>query len=150
MSIEQTSGIETFFAANYNDGTADAAIYVLDPAALNAYSGKKDVPFIPEDTDLNYKQIYWQKKPFAPAYPIAIQPIFQNDRILAQSGMFTVHGDDATPIETLCSKAVKKVVLTQGAIKEARDFLEISNINARSIFPDMMGVAAHVKKIAGL
>jgi hypothetical protein len=150
LDWSETLGIATFFAVNYTDGKSDAAIYVLDPVALNEYSGVKEVPFIPENTDFDYKKIYWEKKPFAPVYPIAIQPIFQNDRILAQAGMFTVHGDDATPIEKLCQKAVKKVLLSQKAILEAQEFLEISNINARSVFPDMMGVAAHVKHIAGL
>jgi hypothetical protein len=150
LDWSETLGISIFFAANYRNEKCDAAVYVLDPVALNEYSGLKEVPFIPENTDFDYKKIYWHKKPFAPVYPIAIQPIFQNDRILAQNAMFTVHGDDATPIETLCPKAVKKVVLTQQAILEAQAFLEVSNINARSVFPDMMGVAAHVKKIAGL
>jgi FRG domain len=150
LDWSETLGIATFFAVNYANGQSNTALYVLDPVALNEYSGVKEVPFIPENIDFDYKKIYWHKKPFAPIYPIAIQPIFQNDRILAQTGMFTVHGDDATPIEELCPKAVKKVVLTERAISEAKDFLEISNINARSVFPDMMGVAAHVRKIAGL
>ncbi|MBY5827112.1 FRG domain-containing protein [Rhizobium leguminosarum] len=144
----ETLGIATFFAVNYRaSGANDAAVYLLDPIALNEYSGLDRIPFIPEDQDFEYKKIYWEKRPFAPKYPIAIQPLFQNDRIFAQSGMFTVHGDDTSPIEKLCPKAVKRVVLTENAIVGAHEFLEIANINSRTVFPDMYGVANHIKKI---
>jgi len=152
LDWSETLGIATFFAVNYRSAIAsdDAAIYVLDPVALNEYSGLKGVPFIPEDVDFDYKKIYWHKKPFAPVYPIAIQPIFQNDRILAQSGMFTVHGDDASPVERMCPKAIKRILLKRGAIDGAHEFLEIANINARSVFPDIFGVANYVRKLADI
>jgi hypothetical protein len=51
--------------------------------------------------------------------------------------MFTVHGDDLSPIERMCPKAVKRIVLKQGALNGALEFLKVANINAR--FPDMFG-----------
>jgi hypothetical protein len=151
LDWSETLGIATFFAVSFRSlPTVDAAIYILDPIVLNEYSGLKKVPFIPDDNDFDYKKIYWEKRPFAPVFPIAIQPLFQNDRIFAQSGMFTVHGDDTSPIELLCPRAVKRVVLTQMAIDGAHEFLEIANINARTVFPDMLGVADYVRRIAGV
>jgi hypothetical protein len=64
--------------------------------------------------------------------------------------MFTVHGDDLSPIERMCPKAVKRIVLKQGAVNGALEFLEVANINARSMFPDMFGVASYVRTIAGI
>ena len=87
---------------------------------------------------------------FAPIHPIAIQPLFQNDRILAQKGMFTVHGDNTDPIETLCPKAVKKIVIAPQAVAGAEEFLEIANIDARSVYPDMAGIADYVRRVAGI
>jgi len=151
LDWSDTLGIATFFAVNYrSSSTDDAAIYILDPIALNEYSGVDKIPFIPEDEDFDYKKIYWEKRPFAPKFPIAIQPLFQNDRIFAQSGVFTVHGDDASPVERLCPKAVKRVVLGRQAIKGAHEFLEVANINARTVFPDMLGVANYVRKVVGV
>jgi hypothetical protein len=60
--------------------------------------------------------------------------------------MFTIHGDDTTPVERLCSDAVKRVVLTYEAIQEARDFLETANINEYTIFPDLAGIADYLKR----
>lgn len=146
-------GIATFFAVNYRGPNArneDAAIYLLDATALNNYSHIPKIPLVPEDVDFDYKKIYWHKKPFAPIYPIAIEPLFQNDRILAQKGMFTVHGDNTDPIETLCPKAVKKIVITPQAVAGAMEFLEIANIDARSVYPDMAGIADYVRRLAGI
>jgi len=151
LDWSDTLGIATFFAVNYrSSSTDDAAIYILDPIALNEYSGLDKIPFIPEDEDFNYKKIYWDKRPFAPKFPIAIQPLFQNDRIFAQKGVFTVHGDDASPVERLYPKAVKRVALGRQAIKGAHEFLEVANINARTVFPDMLGVANYVRQIVGV
>lgn len=146
-------GIATFFAVNYrgpNAANENAAIYLLDAIALNSYSKLSNIPFVPEDSDFDYKKIYWQKKPFAPIYPIAIQPLFQSDRIIAQKGMFTVHGDNTDPIESLCPQAVKKIILTPSAVVGAREFLEIANIDARSVYPDMAGIADYVRQVAGI
>lgn len=146
-------GIATFFAVNYRGQNArheDAAIYLLDAIALNGYSSLSSIPFVPEDQDFDYKKVYWHKKPFAPIYPIAIQPLFQNDRILAQKGMFTVHGDNTDPIESLCPKAVKKIVVKPNAVVGAQEFLEVANIDARSVYPDMAGIADYVRQVAGI
>jgi hypothetical protein len=146
-------GIATFFAVYYRNPyfkDENSAIYLLDAIALNKYSSLSTIPFVPDDPDFDYKKIYWHKKPFAPIYPIALQPLFQNDRILAQKGMFTVHGDNTDPIETLCPKAVKKIIVTPKAVVGAQEFLEIANIDARSVYPDMAGIADYVRKVAGI
>jgi hypothetical protein len=148
-----TLGIAVFFAATYNAQFyrgSDAAIFLLDPIALNGYSRIGRVPLIPDDKDLNYRDIYWAKKPFAPNFPIACEPVFLNDRILAQKGKFTIHGDDTTAVEVLCDKAVKRIVLTGKSIPEALEFLEIANINEYTVFPDMSGIADYVRRSAGL
>jgi len=105
---------------------------------------------IPEDKDLNYRDIYWGKKPFAPNFPIACEPVFLNDRILAQKGKFTIHGDNSTAIEVLCEKVAKRIVLTGKCLPEALEFLEIANINEYSVFPDMSGIADYVRRAARL
>lgn len=146
-------GIAVFFAATYNDRFypgKDAAIFLLDPTGLNAYSKIKTIPQIPDDKGLNYRDIYWEKKPFAPSSPIAVEPLFLNDRILAQKGKFTIHGDDIKPIEVACDKAAKRIVLTGKSIPEALEFLEIANINEYSVFPDISGIADYVRRSASL
>lgn len=150
----ESFGVALFFAAYYNKRYAsakDAAIYLLSPHRLNKHSGINRVYRIPEDeASFSYKGIYWNQTPFAANAPIAIEPIFINDRMLAQRGMFTVHHDDIKPIEDEFSVAIKKVNIPNNVIDAAMDFLGLTNINQYSVFPDLAGIAGYLKKESDL
>lgn len=144
----ESFGVALFFAAYYNkrrNSVKDAAIYLLSPKRLNKYSGINRVYRMPEDEgSFSYKGIYWNKTPFAANAPIAIEPIFINDRMLAQRGMFTVHHDDIEPLENEFPDAVQKVVIPNHIIDAAIDFLDLTNINEYSVFPDLAGIAGYL------
>jgi hypothetical protein len=148
LDWSENLGISVYFAVKYNDRKTDMAIYLLDPIELNNYSRKRGVPIIPDEPmGLEYVKNYLEKDPFQPQFPIAIRPNFSNYRMLAQRGLFTIHGDDLTPIENLCPKAVTKVLLSRDTIDEANEFLEFANINEYTVFPDMNGVADYIRRI---
>ena len=153
LDWSETLGIAAFFAAAYNvrfNSRTEAAIFLLDPLALNEYSGINRIPIIPDDKDLVYRDIYWEKKPFAPNYPIAIEPLFLNDRMLAQKGMFTIYGDNIIAIEKLCEKAIKKIVLAKDGLPEMVEFLDTMNINEYTVYPDMSGIVDYIKRASEL
>lgn len=153
LDWSETLGIAMFFAAALNvrfNLPTDAAIFLLDPIALNEYSGIHKIPIIPDDKEFAYRDIYWEKKPFAPNYPIAIEPLFLNDRMLAQKGMFTIHGDNTSAIEILCEKAVKKIVLAKEGLPEIVEFLDTMNINEYTVYPDMSGIVDYIKRASEL
>jgi len=103
-----------------------------------------------DENNFSYTGIYWKRKPFKATAPIAIEPIFKNDRINAQRGTFTVSHDLVEPIEDRFSSIIKKVILPSDAIDAASEFLEIANINEYSVFPDMTGVADYLYRNSGL
>jgi FRG domain len=150
----ESFGVALFFAAYYNKrraSTKDAAIYLMSPTRLNKYSRINKIYRIPEDENsFPYKGIYWQQSPFAANAPIAIEPIFINDRMLAQRGMFTVHHDNIKPIETEFPDAIRKVVIPNAIIDAAMDFLDLTNINEYSVFPDLAGIAGYLKRESDL
>jgi hypothetical protein len=150
----ETFGVALFFATNYNLSRhrgKDAAIYVLDPLNLNKLSGIGEILRIPQDeSKFGYTKIYWEHTPFAASGPIAIEPIFINDRMLAQRGMFTVHHDRIEPIEDKFPTAIKKVVLPSSAMVAAAEFLELSNLNIFSIYPDFAGISEYLSSTSGL
>lgn len=150
----ESFGVALFFASYYNDrhGTGkDAAIYLLSPHRLNKCSGINRVYRIPEDeASFSYKGIYWTQTPFAASAPIAIEPIFINDRMLAQRGMFTVHHDGIRPLEADFPQAVQKVLIPNNLMDAALDFLRLTNINEYSVFPDLAGIAGYLKKESDL
>jgi hypothetical protein len=154
LDWSETFGVALFFATTYNQShhpDKDAAIYLLNPIELNRLSGIGQIFKVPEDeTKFGYTKIYWDHSPFAARAPIAIEPIFLNERMLAQRGVFTVHHDEIDPIENKFPSAIKKVIIPNALIPAAVEFLELSNLNSFSIYPDLFGISNYLKSTSGL
>lgn len=124
----------------------DSALFVLDPVALNRNSGREDIINVPEDKSFDYKTIYWEKRPVQIERPLAIRPGHQSDRLRAQKGTFTVCGTVDSGFETTASGCFKKIILPSAAKDEARDFLKWANLDEYTIYPDIVGMARHIKR----
>lgn len=150
----ETFGIALFFAAYYNKKFStgkNAALYLLNPSRLNLHAGKSSVLRLPnEEASFPFSGIYFHKRPFAANSPIAIEPVFHNDRITAQRGTFTVHDDSTDSIESKYPNAIKKVILDDAIVPAALDFLDMANINEYSVFPDLGGIAGYLIQASGL
>ncbi len=64
--------------------------------------------------------------------------------------MFTVHHDKIDPIEDTFPNAIKKVILPNAVISAAMEFLELSNINIFTVFPDLAGISGYLRSSSGL
>jgi hypothetical protein len=138
-------GVAIAFALyDAQDDGRDSSIHVLDPLKLNARSGSREVRRPANEQEFRYKSIYWESRPFDAVYPIAIDGPLQNDRMVAQQGAFTLHGSKTDFFETDAHDCLRKIVLKPGAKVGAREFLEYSNLNAFSIYPDIVGMARHI------
>ena len=145
LDWSETFGIALFFAAFHSKPTYDAAIYMLNPQTLNKASQIQEVYKIPWDEEkYPYSKFYWNVH-VSPIAPIAIEPIFINSRMLAQRGVFTVYYNSIEPIEKRFPEAIRKVILPGTLIPAALEFLDLSNINEYSVFPDLGGVANFLK-----
>ena len=124
----------------------NSALFVLDPTFLNRLSGREEVINVPEDKGFEYKAIYWEKRPVQIERPLAIRPGQQSDRIRAQKGVFTVHGLPASGFENAATDCFRKIVLPTEAKDEAKDFLKWANLDEYTIYPDIVGMAQHIKR----
>jgi|WetSurMetagenome_2_1015567.scaffolds.fasta_scaffold10028_5 hypothetical protein len=148
LDWSENLGFSVYFAVKYNDGKSDMAIYLLDPYELNKYSSKDSILVIPDNqNELDYIKNYLNKNPVSPQFPIAVRPDFSNSEKEVRRWLFTIHGDDLTPIEQLCSDAVLKVILSKDMIEGAIDFLEFVNINEYTVFPDITGISDYLRQI---
>lgn len=148
LDWSENLGIALFFATSSHNEGDDISLYILNPVELNRYSKKAGIPIVPDESmGLSYTENYIKKIPFAPQYPIAIKSNFINERVMAQRGMFTVHGDDLTEMESLCPRAVKKFIISNEAVSEIKEFLEIANINEFTVFPDLHGLSNYIRNI---
>lgn len=131
---------------DYTD-TKDSALFILDPVALNRLSGRNDVINIPDEKTFDYKTIYWEKRPVQIERPLAVRPSQQiSDRIRAQQGTFTVYGTNAATFEVAAKDCFRKIILPAAAKPEAREFLRWANLDEYTIYPDIVGMAHHIKR----
>ena len=77
--------------------------------------------------------------------PVFIQLPWTSERIKAQNGFFTVHGDEV-PLEESSKKYIRKIMIPDEALEGAWKFLEMSGTSDESMFPDMVGFSNFIRK----
>lgn len=146
LDWSESLGIALFFAVMNHKAGEDAGLFLLNPVALNAESRINGIPCMPDDSmSLSYVDSYIRKRPYPAPHPIAIKSNFINERVMAQRGMFTVHNDANIGIEEGYPSVVKKYIITEQAMPEIKEFLDMANINISTVFPDSYGVANYIK-----
>lgn len=126
--------------------TEDSALFILDPTALNRLSGRQEIIVLPEDKSFDYKTIYWEKRPVQIERPLAIRPSQTSDRLRAQKGTFTIFGTEKSSFEEEATNCFRKIILPSTAKEEAREFLKWANLDEYTIYPDIVGMARHIKR----
>lgn len=145
-------GVAVYFALMGNPKSP--CVWMLSPIRLNELSIKKSTIKRCDDKGLDYKKLFWDKEPVPCEFPFSIEPPLLNDRIYAQRGMFTVHGDKPHGIDEIypdeCGEFVRQILIPEDAISEANEYLEFADLNEFSLFPDVEGMAPFLKGITGL
>lgn len=146
----ETFGVALAFALldRWDQDSDPAAIFLLCPEALNRKENpNRDRIEIGVHENYKYKQLYWKGDPMLPIKPVAIEtPIgYWNDRMYAQRGRFTIHGTNEIPLEEQCPGVVQKVVLPDEAVNDARGFLRDAGITPVDLYPDVAGLAIHIR-----
>jgi hypothetical protein len=129
---------------------------MLDAGTLNkAVCGDgNDYPFIPggEITSRYLPDRLAASRDTANELPLALFPPRTNERIVAQQGVFTLHGHSKIPIDEFVRGSgfpiqLAQVVLDRANIAFLWEELERSGVTRLAIFPDIDSAAAHAKWI---
>ncbi|MCH5254293.1 MAG: FRG domain-containing protein [Lachnospiraceae bacterium] len=148
-------GIALYFATTSSINDFPMSLYIMDPLGLNELSMKNEIPILTNKTvELSYIDNYINRKPFPARYPIAVKCDNINSRVKAQSGMFTIHGDEDNDeeidiITSLLDKKsyIYKIEISYKAHSSIKEYLDITGINDYTIFPDIQGIARHLSGI---
>lgn len=167
----ETFGVALYFAVSAARPSSDAerCIWMLNPFHLNARTWDEDLA--PGNADLvdpknlgwvekegtyySYDEILTEDGLFDFALPTAIYPELKNDRIQAQRGSFTIWGDgyesldDSFPTEQRRQDVLRRVVIDEAAVDEARRFLALAGIDQHLLFPDLAGLAGWLRQKQG-
>jgi len=79
--------------------------------------------------------------------PMALQVAWTNERVERQSGLFTVHGRSATPLNEQADTrpCIKHVVIADELVPELRKALLDAEMTPAKIFPDLGGVCTTLR-----
>jgi hypothetical protein len=98
-----------------------------------------------------------RSSPFSEGKTRVFKPNLNNDRIVAQSGWFTLHSYSRTagryvPIESNpdVHRHMVRVAVRARAKKKILKKLDVFGINQHSLFPDVVGICRHVNWIHGV
>jgi len=119
--------VALYFAVN-NQSVENGAVYVLTykSGSLDFDIQKNSDPFnIPEDI-------------------ILFSSPHVTNRITAQSGLFTIHGDPEKPIPST-NRRLRKIIIESHAKKEIRKTLRNYGIHDASMFPGLDGLAKYLE-----
>jgi hypothetical protein len=144
----QSFAVALYFAVS---GTrqAPAAIWILDPYALNQAAVRDEAIWMPQhDFPYSYFDYFLaaRRKKF-PAPVLAIYPPKSTSRLFAQRGVFTIHADLERPLEEIYPECLKKIVIEPELRREAHRFLDLAGINEFALFPDLDGLARWLKQV---
>lgn len=121
-------------------------VWILDPFELNRMEQRDPAVANPyTDFDGTYQENFIEESTSLGAKAVAIFPPQHTPRQSAQRSVFTLHSELFKPLDEISSDALRKFEVPIDATREAISFLTLAGINEFSIFPDLDGLARHLK-----
>ena len=159
--LDWTDGalIALHFAVKDNRGLYDAAVWALDPYALNerVFSSRmmgKSMLVVPPSVIGLSKRLRRGVDRWLPSLekgigalpkkPIAILPTHTERRISTQRSCFTIHGADEHGLDVLWGKTSRylaKIKIPASRVQAIRRELDGAGIDEATIYPDMTGLS---------
>jgi FRG domain len=156
-----------FFALDNWDGKSEPCVWVLSPYLLNKLSiGWKGIIapnnfpreigiWLPRQINKPRHSIvksdgytYDNRK------PLAIYPRKSNARIIAQQGIFTVHGRKKDCLATFIEdhtrrpeRLLGRVILSGADVEESRRYLDLLGVRRSTIYPDIDNYVTYLKSV---
>jgi hypothetical protein len=141
-------------------------VWIMEASSLNRASfgpeetfiyhtgGDFTKPYLPDYVARRRRPVRfkYEGKHYRNARPIAIYPARRTARVIAQQGVFTVHGVDHAPLDTPSGKGRRGVALQLARILIDRSRLacimqdlEHVGVNRYSLFPDLDSLSKHLE-----
>jgi hypothetical protein len=131
---------------------SDGIVFILNPVDLNRLSYPKKPRVLDPQQDEDVIRRYLRmgpKRSAAGRYPVAVNPIWNSERLIMQKGVFTLHGGrfdlDGGGIPSLVA-----IPILREHKKRLHAELERIGVDEMTLFPELEHSCAHLKRKAGL
>lgn len=148
----ESSLIALYFALRDHQGKDDACVWVLSPWWLNKQTFKDYLLFSADHPNARQHQPLLPGEQLKPLLPIAITPVYKSSRIVAQRGVFTIHGTNTHALDQLSAKKgktsplLRQIRIPQKSIPSIKRDLAVSGITESLIFPELSGLCNEIKR----
>jgi hypothetical protein len=150
--LDWTEGslIALYFAVRDNDGKADAAVWVMSPWWLNKQTTGEYGLFRADDPGVDGLAPRHDGTALQGKLPLAITPIHANPRIVAQRGVFTVHGTERGGLGRLAKASggarpcLECIVIPREWVSPIRREVSVAGINESLVFPELSGLCREI------
>jgi hypothetical protein len=130
----------------------DGIVFMINPVALNrlSYPGKPRVLDPQQDsaTILSYLRM-GGRRTRGGRYPVAINPVWNSDRLITQKGVFTLHGGRFA-LDTAGVPSLVGILILRESKPQLRAELQRIGVDEMTLFPELEHACAHLKRRAGL
>jgi hypothetical protein len=146
----ETLGVALWFAMRPQPpGAVQRCIWLLDPYELNEESWKVADLLSPQFLQ-DYSEVMGGGEDLEWQTPIALYPVQRNQRLHAQRGYFTMHGERREPLEKMAGNALRHVPIFPQEENAVREFLHTAGIDEHRLFPDLDALARYLHDKYGI
>lgn len=140
LDWSESLAVAIFFATR---NPKNPCIWVTNPYKLNKKTlGHHWVLNLELDARLHYdKSFVLKSEPWPYDLPVAVDSPWRNNRLSAQKGYFTLHGNDSRALDLQQKDIAIPVDIPKDALVDCEQFLESSGVNEYTLFPDLDGLA---------
>lgn len=121
-------------------------VWIVDPYKLNYQSIGRPEVLMFDELEGNYIDIFLKKNKELGGKALAVAPNRHLPRAYHQGSLFTVHDNLDLPVDELAPEAAVRVDIPKEAHEDAWKFLALAGISEYSLFPDLDGLARHIKQ----
>jgi FRG domain len=151
--LDWTEGalIALYFAVRDNPGDRDAAVWAMNPWWLNRRTFGDYTLFPADDPRADEHAPLKKEEALRGKLPLAITPSRATSRIVAQRGVFTIHGVERGALDRLARGGdddpphLRKLIVPSSAVDRLRQELSVAGISESLIFPELSGLCREIK-----
>jgi hypothetical protein len=143
--------VAVYFACEYKD--RDGLVFVLDPVSLNRLSDPRKPRILDADLDRELIRRYLRLGPKFVQHgrrTVAVNPVWNSERIVLQKGVFTLHGPLESELDRRNVPGLVCIPIPAETKSNLQRELNAVGVDEMALFPELEHACRHMRRKAQL